>query len=95
MIASILAAFAPFAETSKTQALHREMHQRRGITIARAASAYHAPERTIVETQSYWAWQALKNGNIPTARKHALRVARTRPFNRESWRLLYCALRGN
>jgi glycosyltransferase involved in cell wall biosynthesis len=52
-------------------------------TGAREASDYHRS----------WAWGALKIGNTPTARKHALRAFRCNPFHVESWRVVYCVLR--
>jgi hypothetical protein len=41
-----------------------------------------------------WAWQALGGGHVRTARKHARRLVLTTPFSIDSWRLLYCTLRG-
>jgi glycosyltransferase involved in cell wall biosynthesis len=75
-------------------ALHREMHQRRGIRIDRDEYAYHAPKRQRKEMQQQWSWQALLHGNARTARKYAFRMARDQPFDRETWRFMYCALRG-
>lgn len=41
-----------------------------------------------------WAWQALGSGHVRTARKHARRLVLAAPFSIDSWRLLYCSLRG-
>jgi glycosyltransferase involved in cell wall biosynthesis len=41
-----------------------------------------------------WAWWALDGGNVATARKHAIRAMSARPLSPESWRVLYCAMRG-
>jgi glycosyltransferase involved in cell wall biosynthesis len=41
-----------------------------------------------------WAWTALKCGNIATARKYAVGAVKERPWCKEAWRVLYCALRG-
>lgn len=41
-----------------------------------------------------WAWHALKAKQIRAARKHALCAMRLRPWHRDSWRVLACALRG-
>jgi glycosyltransferase involved in cell wall biosynthesis len=41
-----------------------------------------------------WAWQALGSGHVQTARKHARRLVLTAPYSIDSWRLLYCTLRG-
>lgn len=43
----------------------------------------------------WWAWKALDAGNVATARKHALQVMRRQPLHIESWRLMYCAMRGH
>lgn len=41
-----------------------------------------------------WGWQALKSGNVPTARACAGQSIRRAPLAPASWRLWYCALRG-
>ena len=41
-----------------------------------------------------WAWWALKEGNVGTARSLAARAVLRRPFAKDSWRVLACALRG-
>jgi len=41
-----------------------------------------------------WAWMALGIGNVATARKHARRALRLKPFSFSSWRVAYCAVRG-
>jgi hypothetical protein len=47
------------------------------------------------ERQRSWAWWALLAGNVATARKHAAACLIHEPFSLETWRLLYCALRGH
>lgn len=42
-----------------------------------------------------WAWQSLKAGHLQTARKYAWAGLREAPFDLESWKVLYCALRGH
>jgi glycosyltransferase involved in cell wall biosynthesis len=39
-------------------------------------------------------WQGLGSGHVRTARKYARRVVAKAPFSIESWRLMYCAIRG-
>ena len=71
--------------------------QRRGLPPAPPE-----PWRDVVVPQSQrlrkqrqtWCWWALKAGNIKTARKHALALVRSAPFDLESWRVMYCAVRG-
>jgi glycosyltransferase involved in cell wall biosynthesis len=47
------------------------------------------------DTERNWAWMAVKNRNIGTARKYALATLRRRPLAVESWRLTFCAVRGH
>ena len=42
-----------------------------------------------------WAWMAMKDGNVPVARKHAVELWKTAPLSVESWRTLLCAMRGH
>jgi glycosyltransferase involved in cell wall biosynthesis len=42
-----------------------------------------------------WAWRSLMSGHPRTARKYARRVLARRPLSLESWKLMYCALRGH
>jgi glycosyltransferase involved in cell wall biosynthesis len=39
-------------------------------------------------------WEALKNGDAAHARKHAMATFRRATADLESWRLMYCAMRG-
>ena len=41
-----------------------------------------------------WAWAALRDGNLNAARKHALDAVKRSPLSGDSWRLMFCALRG-
>lgn len=41
-----------------------------------------------------WAWWALSAGNVKVARKYAFKTLLRRPFSKESWKVLYCCLRG-
>jgi hypothetical protein len=41
-----------------------------------------------------WAWRALQVKRIDAARKHAVAAVKIKPTSKESWRVLYCALRG-
>ncbi len=42
-----------------------------------------------------WAWWALMAGHVASARKHALAHFARHPLSLDSWRLLYCSLRGH
>jgi glycosyltransferase involved in cell wall biosynthesis len=52
------------------------------------------PSPPSVERDKAWAWQALNAGHVRTARKYARRVVAQAVFSIESWRLMYCAIRG-
>ena len=68
---------------------------RRGIPVPREIT--HPQSKlpaTIVDVERSWAWKAMKNNNIATARKYALSSLRRRPLSLDSWRLTYCAVRG-
>jgi glycosyltransferase involved in cell wall biosynthesis len=41
-----------------------------------------------------WGWAAIKAGRPDAARKHALNLLKHSPLSGDSWRLMYCALRG-
>jgi glycosyltransferase involved in cell wall biosynthesis len=49
---------------------------------------------SLVEQLKRWAWAAIKAGNPRVARKHAREVMKKQPFSLDSWRVMYCALRG-
>ena len=53
------------------------------------------PTPPSVERDKAWAWQALVSGHVYTARKYARRVLAKAPWSTESWRLVYCAIRGH
>jgi glycosyltransferase involved in cell wall biosynthesis len=47
-----------------------------------------------LERDRGWAWRSLSAGHPRTARKYARRVLARRPLSPQSWKLMYCALRG-
>lgn len=51
-------------------------------------------DSTIADVHRKWAWWALANGNLATARKHAWKALSKNPFNFESVKLCACVLRG-
>lgn len=51
------------------------------------------PQREVKQKRN-WGWQCLKCGNVAVARKYAFASLRSAPTALESWRLMYCALRG-
>ena len=87
---------------------HKRFHEQEGKKLACVSDAYarrgatmptnwEPPPRHQMTTQaelSQWAWAALKHHRIPAARKHAMSVLRLKPLSLQSWRLMYCVLRG-
>jgi glycosyltransferase involved in cell wall biosynthesis len=71
-------------------------HRRRGLPLpAAVVEATRARLPGASEKRRVWAWWALGAGNLATARKHAAACLVRDPFSIQSWRLLYCTLRGH
>lgn len=47
-----------------------------------------------LDTHRRWAWWALQNKNLKTARKYAWKSLRAAPLSKASWNLLACTIRG-
>lgn len=78
--------------------LYKEVYERRGIAApeGKANGRPDAARRLGEpgERDKLWGWWALIGGNVRTARKYAFRTVRAAPFTIDSWRLVFCALRG-
>jgi glycosyltransferase involved in cell wall biosynthesis len=77
--------------------LYAEVYQRRGLAAPAAQTREPGDGRSLGEPgvrDRVWGWWALIGGNVKTARKYAFRALRSTPLDLESWRLMYCALRG-
>jgi glycosyltransferase involved in cell wall biosynthesis len=76
-----------------------DARRRRGLSrdepAAAPAPASPRPDPGGLDHMRKWAWWALASGYVSTARGYAIRCWCRRPFSLESWRLLYCALRGH
>ncbi len=73
-----------------------EACRRRGIAVPpEVGHSKISPPLQTVDVQRLWAWQAMKNKNIGTARKYALAALVRRPLSIDSWRLTFCAVRGH
>jgi glycosyltransferase involved in cell wall biosynthesis len=70
-------------------------YQRRGQDLPREIFEKKDYLVDSTERQRNWAWWALSAGNVTTARKHAVGCLIRDPFSVETWRVLYCALRGH
>ncbi|QEH31923.1 Putative glycosyltransferase EpsE [Aquisphaera giovannonii] len=73
-----------------------DAHRRRGLgPFALPPDApVHQPV-SVAKRRRIWAWWALSSGYVATARKHALASVARDPLGLESWRVLYCTLRGH
>jgi glycosyltransferase involved in cell wall biosynthesis len=71
-----------------------EAYERRGLQVPQQWDFNRRTPLPIVEQLKRWAWAALKHGNVNIARKHAAQVVRRAPFSTDSWRVMYCAIRG-
>lgn len=67
---------------------------RRGFPINTSPTDELGPPAGPPQHRLKWAWWALTAGNVLTARKHAMACLVESPLSIDSWRLLYCALRG-
>ena len=73
----------------------REAYLRRNLDIEAAMLRSRPKPLTATDYHRTWCWEALSAGNIATARKHATAIFKKRPFSFESWKLMYCSLRGH
>ena len=77
-------------------AIYQEVYARRGIK-PQEQNDHPAADRFLKGAggrETVWGWWALIGGNVTTARKYAFRALRAAPLTFDSWRLMYCALRG-
>jgi len=71
----------------------REAHKRRGLPFSDFQPGRAQPLRPLDHRRN-WSWWALRAGNLGTARRHAFALLRRAPLDKESWRAVFCALRG-
>lgn len=81
-------------QRERIQLVLTEAHRRRGLPAPTRFPGLESAPPGPAESLRIWGWWALGAGHVRTARKHALRSARRQPLSLESWRLLYCSLRG-
>ena len=77
--------------------LEAEVYERRGIAPPEVKPVHTSRgyAESAGERLRVWGWFALLGGNIQTGRKYALRALRAEPLAKQSWRLMYCAMRGH
>jgi glycosyltransferase involved in cell wall biosynthesis len=72
----------------------KSAHERRALPFkdpTRGAPILLKP----IDYRRNWWWWALQAGNIATARRQAWAMLRDAPWSSESWRAMYCAIRGH
>lgn len=70
-------------------------HLRRGLEVAAGSGQVASEVPSLDDVHRKWGWWAMSGGNLDTARKHAFKAFRQRPWGLENWRLLACVLRGH
>lgn len=76
------------------ESIVRGAYARRGLPMPADWKYDDWKPTPLAEQLRAWGWAALKRGNVPVARKHALGAVRTAPLSAEAWKLLLCAVRG-
>lgn len=73
-----------------------EAYERRGLELPADGKIGfdRIEQRSETDQHRKWAWWALKSGHVPAARKHARKALLRNPMSRESWKVMYCSLRG-
>ncbi len=74
----------------------REAYERRGLPLPPDGKIGfdRIEQRSETDQHRKWAWWALKGGHVSAARKHARKALWASPLSRESWKVIYCSLRG-
>jgi glycosyltransferase involved in cell wall biosynthesis len=73
----------------------RQAYERRGLQPNGSIGFDKIKQMSETEQHRKWAWWALAAGHLSSARKHARKALRKAPFSTESWRVMYCSLRGH
>lgn len=71
-----------------------DAYRRRGLTPPTRESTADEASNSKYDAHKKWAWWSLSDGNVATARKHALLALKGNPISMDSWKLLACAVRG-
>jgi glycosyltransferase involved in cell wall biosynthesis len=72
----------------------RDAYQRRGREVPSGWKFVPKVKPTRDVQLRTWAWKAMKDGNVPVARRHAVALWKAAPLSVESWKTLLCAMRG-
>ncbi|MCS6815086.1 MAG: glycosyltransferase, partial [Cyanobacteria bacterium] len=86
------------SQLKATRAVVIDAHRRRGLPLPEGMK--NDPDitekdlPTLAGNHRVWAWWALGDGYVDTARKHALCALTKEPLTWDSWKVTLCALRG-
>jgi glycosyltransferase involved in cell wall biosynthesis len=72
-----------------------ETYRRRGLPVPADLDLMSPFENKPIDKYLLWAWAALREKNVRGARLNALKAVREKPLYSQSWRAMYCALRGH
>lgn len=75
-----------------TQKVVNEARERRGLS--KYTLIFNDSKVSIAGTYMKWGWWALKDKNILTARKYAIKSIYSDMFKLQAWKLLACSIRG-
>jgi len=80
------------------ESVYRDAWKRRGMEgvkpIPAIAPHPNDPQKDL-KRDRFWAWNSLKSRHAAAAKKYAFSGLRRAPFSADSWKLMYCALRGH
>jgi glycosyltransferase involved in cell wall biosynthesis len=80
------------------QSVFEDAWKRRGLVGKRPMppiAPHPSYRQRMLKQHRLWGWKSLEAGNLASARKYARAGLRMAPFSADSWRLMYCALRGS
>lgn len=86
----------PLAMWEKTQEIIQETRARRGLAQVPVVKPADLDDALDLFSQRLkWGWWALGDGYISSARKYARYCVKHAPFSPQTWRLVYCSIRGH
>jgi glycosyltransferase involved in cell wall biosynthesis len=81
-------------QEAKRRACVAEAYGRRGLMMPANWQPHPRSLMPLPDLFHHWGWQAVKHQRKDVARRHAVSLLKLQPFSMESWKLMYCALRG-
>ncbi len=87
--------FVESPTSSKTMnSILSDAWRRRGLSEKLPIHSNPSKPKAPLDRCRQWGWMSLQAGHVSTARKYARETLRLAPFSSQSWKLMYCALRG-